>query len=82
MIEDASEACLPLLHRLVLAALDALRKGDPFLVIGVSDNEIKLSWFDGVTDTATLFAETAPTAPEPSDDEDAVYEARKKCGYE
>jgi len=68
--------------RLVLAALNALTEGDPFLVIGVSDNEIRLGWVDGVTDTAALFAETAPTAPEPSDDEDAVYEARKKCGYE
>ena len=55
--------------RLVLAALDALREGDPFLVIGVSDNEIKLGWFDGVIDTATLFAETAPTAPESGDDD-------------
>jgi hypothetical protein len=68
--------------RLVLAALNALTEGDPFLVIGVSDNEIRLGWVDGVTDTAALFAATAPTAPtapEPSDD---VYEARKKCGYE
>jgi hypothetical protein len=65
--------------RLVLAALNALTEGDPFLVIGIGDNEIRLGWVDGVTDTAALFAETAPTAPESGDD---VYEARKKCGYE
>jgi hypothetical protein len=46
--------------RLVLAALDALTEGDPVLLIGVGDNEIRLGWVDGVTDTATatLFSET------------------------
>jgi hypothetical protein len=30
--------------RLVLAALEALTEGDPVLIIGVADNEIRLGW--------------------------------------
>jgi hypothetical protein len=32
--------------RLVLAALDALTEGDPVLLIGVGDNEVRLGWAD------------------------------------
>jgi hypothetical protein len=32
--------------RLVLAALEALTDGDPVLVIGVADNEVRLGWVD------------------------------------
>jgi hypothetical protein len=32
--------------RLVLAALEALTDGDPVLVIGVGDNEVRLGWAD------------------------------------
>jgi hypothetical protein len=31
-------------ERLVLAAVDALAEGDPLLVIGVGDNELRLGW--------------------------------------
>ena len=46
--------------RLVLAALEALTDGDPVLLIGVGDNEVRLGWADGVTDaaTATSFSKT------------------------
>ena len=30
--------------RLVLAAVNALGEGDPLLMIGVGDNEIRLGW--------------------------------------
>jgi hypothetical protein len=30
--------------RLVLAALEALTEGDPVLVIGVADNEVRIGW--------------------------------------
>ena len=32
--------------RLVLAAVNALMKDDPLLMIGVGDNEIRLGWAD------------------------------------
>jgi hypothetical protein len=32
--------------RLVLAALEALTEGDPVLIIGVGDNEVRLGWVD------------------------------------
>jgi hypothetical protein len=32
--------------RLVLAALNALAEGDPLLIIGVGDNEVRLGWVD------------------------------------
>jgi hypothetical protein len=44
VIEDASEACLPLLHRMVLAAVDAHRDGDPMLLIEVGSAELRISW--------------------------------------
>ena len=34
----------PLLHRVVLAALDAIQEGDPVLMIGVGENEVKIGW--------------------------------------
>lgn len=30
--------------RLVLAALDAIRPGDPTLIIGVGESEVRLGW--------------------------------------
>lgn len=41
-------------ERLVLAALDALRTGDPTLVIGVNDQEVRISWFDNDKDLAVV----------------------------
>ena len=42
MVDDDDDR--PLLHRLVVAAVDALREGDPLLVIGIGDSEIHLGW--------------------------------------
>lgn len=39
-------------ERLVLAALDALRPGDPTLVIGVDDREVRIGWLDSAEDLA------------------------------
>lgn len=34
----------PLLNRIVLAAIDCLHDEDPFLVIGIGDNELRIKW--------------------------------------
>ena len=42
--ENFEEASLR--DRLVLAALNALTDGDPLLLIGIGDNEVRLGWAD------------------------------------
>ncbi len=34
----------PLRERLVIAVVEALKDGDPMLVIGVADNQVSLRW--------------------------------------
>lgn len=34
----------PLRERIILSALKALKEGDPLLVIGVGDSEVRFGW--------------------------------------
>lgn len=47
MIEDASEVYPPLLERLVLAAVEAHRDGDPQILIAIGTNEVQITWPGG-----------------------------------
>lgn len=44
---ESTPADRPIRERLILAAVDALRPGDPRLVIGVGEDEVKLGWWVG-----------------------------------
>ena len=37
----------PLQERIILAAIKAWKKGDPMLVIGIGDREVRIAWLDG-----------------------------------